>query len=77
MRFPDDFFAGMDAAAQKAFAAMQDLEAGAIANPDEKRHVGHYWLRDASLAPTEELRTTIARDKTDIKDFAAAVHPGR
>ena len=40
---------------QKAFAAMDALEAGAIANPDEKRMVGHYWLRDPTLAPTPEL----------------------
>ena len=28
-----------------AFAAMAALEAGAIANADEGRQVGHYWLR--------------------------------
>jgi glucose-6-phosphate isomerase len=34
-----------------AFAAMAALEAGAIANPDEGRQVGHYWLRNAAIAP--------------------------
>ncbi len=77
MRFPDDYFARMEAPAQKAFAAMRDLEGGAIANPDEHRQVGHYWLRDAKLAPTEELRTTIAKDIADIKGFAADVHAGK
>ena len=38
---------------------MRELEAGAIANPTEKRMVGHYWLRDPALAPTPELRTEI------------------
>ena len=76
MRFGDDYLARMEPAAQKAFAAMHELEAGAIANPDEKRQVGHYWLRDAALAPTPELRSTISQDLADIKAFAAAVHGG-
>ncbi|MFN8857735.1 MAG: glucose-6-phosphate isomerase, partial [Planctomycetaceae bacterium] len=29
----------------QAFADMAQLEQGAIANPDEQRMVGHYWLR--------------------------------
>ena len=36
---------------EKAFKAMADLEAGAIANADEQRQVGHYWLRNPQLAP--------------------------
>lgn len=28
-----------------AFEAMEALEGGAIANADEQRQVGHYWLR--------------------------------
>ena len=35
----------------RAHAAMAALEAGAIANADEQRQVGHYWLRNPSLAP--------------------------
>ena len=33
---------------------MIDLEQGKIANPDEHRQVGHYWLRDQKIAPPEE-----------------------
>ena len=40
------FFAAMEPRIQKAFADMDALEKGAIANPDEKRMVGHYWLRN-------------------------------
>ena len=43
----------------EAFAEMAALEKGAIANPDEKRMVGHYWLRAPALAPTAELREAI------------------
>jgi len=42
MRFADDFLRSMGARAQKAFSEMRHLEAGAIANPDERRMVGHY-----------------------------------
>ena len=45
MRFADDFFATMEPRVEAAFASMRELEAGAIANPDENRMVGHYWLR--------------------------------
>ena len=34
---------------EQAFEAMSKLEAGAIANADENRQVGHYWLRDPQL----------------------------
>jgi glucose-6-phosphate isomerase len=46
--FGDDFLAEMEPKIQSAFEAMQELEAGAIANPDEGRMVGHYWLRNAN-----------------------------
>ena len=45
-----------------AFAAMEQLEAGAIANPDEERQVGHYWLRAPHLAPSDTIRDHVARE---------------
>ena len=42
-----------------AFESMRGLEAGAIANPDEGRMVGHYWLRRPELAPTAEVAAAI------------------
>lgn len=77
MDFPDDFFAGMALAADRACKQMKELEAGAIANPDEKRMVGHYWLRDASLAPTAELHDVINSTKKSILDFASDLHTGK
>ncbi len=76
MRFADDFLEKMQARVEKAFAAMRELEAGAIANPDEQRMVGHYWLRDSKLAPTAELRADIDQTNARIKQFAAGVHSG-
>lgn len=74
--FPDDFLAKMEPSMQKAFAAMAALEAGAIANPDEKRMVGHYWLRSPSSAPTPELRTDICDALARVEDFSDRVHAG-
>ncbi len=76
MRFPDGFFEGKAAPVARAFAQMKELEAGAIANPDEGRMVGHYWLRAPQLAPTEELRREIGETKAAILAFAAEVHSG-
>jgi glucose-6-phosphate isomerase len=76
MRFDDDFLDEMSPALQRAFTAMSALEKGAIANPDEKRMVGHYWLRAPDLAPTKEIADEIRKTVADIKSFAANVHGG-
>ena len=77
MKFPDDFFDRMRPKIDKAFTAMRELEAGGIANPDEKRMVGHYWLRKPSLAPSADLRAEIETTDARIKQFAADVHNGK
>lgn len=74
--FPDDFFSTMEPRMQEAFAAMTQLEAGAIANPDENRMVGHYWLRAPQLAPTPELAHEITSTLEAVKAFTAKVHAG-
>lgn len=74
--FPDGFLAAMEKPMQAAFAAMAALETGAIANPDENRMVGHYWLRTPALAPTPKLKTEISETLESIKTFAAKVHEG-
>lgn len=61
---------------ERAFKAMAELENGAIANPDEKRMVGHYWLRNAALAPTAQIQREITKTITEIKAFAHEVHSG-
>jgi glucose-6-phosphate isomerase len=77
MAFDDGFFGRMAPAMEKAFAAMDALEGGAVANPDEGRRVGHYWLRDSDRAPTAEIREAIKKTLADVKAFAADVHGGR
>lgn len=76
MQFDDDFFERMFPRMQKAFEEMEALERGAIANPDESRMVGHYWLRNPALAPTQQIRTEIENTIVRIKKFANDVHTG-
>jgi len=74
MAFPDSYFDLMGPRIQKAYRDMDDLESGAIANPDEKRMVGHYWLRAPDLAPNPEISLNIKNTFRSIKDFAKDVH---
>lgn len=76
MAFDDDFFPRMAEPFARAFAAMQALEGGAIANLSENRMVGHYWLRAADLAPDPVITEEIERTLADIKQFASDVHSG-
>ena len=74
--FADDFFDQQSESINKAFTAMADLEQGAIANPDENRMVGHYWLRKPELAPSEDIQQQIKVCLENVKAFAGSVHSG-
>ena len=73
MRFDAGYLRQMEPAMQSAFAAMAELEAGTIANPDEQRRVGHYWLRAPELAP-DGLGAQITACRQRVEAFAHAVH---
>ncbi|HEX6810933.1 MAG TPA: glucose-6-phosphate isomerase [Planctomycetota bacterium] len=68
---------GLVAPLGKALLAMQSLETGGIANADENRMVGHFWLRAPGLAPKPELEDAILRTITSIEAFAQGIHSGR
>lgn len=76
MGFDDDFVMKLKPSFDKAFADMAELEKGAIANPDENRMVGHYWLRNPDLAPTPELTQEIVNNIENIEVFADKIHTG-
>ncbi|NEQ33983.1 MAG: glucose-6-phosphate isomerase [Leptolyngbya sp. SIO4C5] len=76
MRFDDAFVEQMKPRFDRAFEDMAALEAGAIANPDENRMVGHYWLRDPDLAPNDEIRQDIIDTLVRIEEFASKVRTG-
>lgn len=75
--FPADFIPQMAPRIKSAFNEMAELEKGAIANPDEKRMVGHYWLRNPALAPSPEIRKEIEQTVAGIKTFASQIHSGK
>ncbi len=74
--FDEDFLSGMEPRIQDAYKAMAALEGGAIANPDENRMVGHYWLRTPALAPQPELTAEIEQCLNTIKQVVDKIHTG-
>ncbi len=76
MGLDDAFLARLDGPIRQALAAMAALEGGAEANPDERRMVGHYWLRAPALAPNTALRDEIVATVAAVEAFAARVHAG-
>jgi glucose-6-phosphate isomerase len=76
VRFDEDFLAKMETPLQLAYSKIEELEAGAIANPDENRMVGHYWLRLPELAPSPEITKEIKANLRAVKEFAAKIHQG-
>src|SRR5437667_2926236 len=77
MKFLGNMFDEMRPQIEQAFAAMGQLEAGAIANPTKKRMVCHYWMRKPSLAPQPAIRAEIEDTIQHIKRFAEDVHSGK
>jgi glucose-6-phosphate isomerase len=74
--FDEDVLASLQPKFERAFQDMAALEQGAIANPDEQRMVGHYWLRAPELAPNDELRAEITEPLSQIKEFVKKIHSG-
>lgn len=71
-----EFLTEMAPRIEKAYADSKALESGAIANPDEGRMVGHYWLRNSELAPTPQLRDEVEKPLADLKEFGSKVIKG-
>jgi glucose-6-phosphate isomerase len=71
------FLKEMEPKIQKALTDMDALEGGSIANPDEKRMVGHYWLRNSKMSPTKEIASAIEDAVSNLKQFAADIHSGK
>jgi glucose-6-phosphate isomerase len=76
INFQDSFASGMKGELEAAISFMADLEGGVIANPDEKRMVGHYWLRNSEKSPNAEIKAAIDGTLKKIFDFVGAVHSG-
>lgn len=75
MQIASDYSSSLETEIQRAWKGLESLEAGDIANPDENRMVGHYWLRNPSLAP-DALQKGITETLHSLKDFATKVRTG-
>jgi len=73
--FPANFWEEIEPRLQKAYTEMAALEKGAIANADENRMVGHYWLRTPELAP-DNWGDVIQQTNQRIREFVRQVHEG-
>ncbi|NEP47129.1 MAG: glucose-6-phosphate isomerase, partial [Okeania sp. SIO2H7] len=69
IKFDDSFLETIKPKFEKAFQDIEQLEKGAIANPDENRMVGHYWLRSPELAATPEIKQEIVQTIEQIETF--------
>ena len=76
MHFDETDLASLKPQLEMAFKEMKALEQGVQANLDEKRMVGHYWLRAPELSPQPKISADIAQTIQNIKNFAANVHNG-
>jgi len=77
MDIPDSFLTEIQPKVDKAFTDLTSLESGAIANPDEGRMVGHYWLRNPELAPSEEIKAQITEPIAALKKFTEDIENGK
>ena len=55
------------------FSESKKLENGAIANLDENRQVGHYWLRNSDISPDDNIKNEIDKDIKDIDKFCSGI----
>lgn len=73
MEIEDTLFSSMKEKLATAHQSMASLEAGEIANPDEQRMVGHYWLRNHKLAPNKKIQQELSQMKEHIEAFVSKV----
>ncbi len=76
MNMGKEYIEGNKSSLNDALSFMDELEKGCIANPDENRMVGHYWLRNVRFAPNKEIADEIEGAKKAVKNFADKVLGG-
>lgn len=76
VKFEEDYLTKMEFRMQTVYAQIRDLEDGVIANPDEHRMVGHYWLRKPEIAPDKKITQEINANLNTIKEFTHQIHTG-
>lgn len=74
---PEEFLTEQQPQADRALREMREIESGALANHNERRMVGHYWLRSPERAPSAMIREDIEQTIRAIKEFADGVRSAR
>ena len=77
MLLQQEAFKALEEKAASALAELDAIEKGTVANPDEGRMVGHYWLRDPALSPDPAIAEEIAGTYEAIRQFSSDVHNGK
>ena len=77
INFTLDQISSLENKFKNVFSALKELEAGAISNIDEKRQVGHYWLRNPSVAPNNLIKDEINNEIRDISEFGKNILEGK
>ena len=70
------FLADGSAECSRVMEEMKDLESGALANRDEGRQVGHFWLRNSRLAPDSKVGCEIESAVERVKQIGLQVRSG-
>ncbi len=76
MALSPDVLTSLQPRFEQAFTAMAALEKGSIANGDEQRQVGHYWLRNPQLAPDPAITEELQQQRQAMAAFAQGVLEG-
>ena len=76
VNFEENDFKTLENKFKKVFKDIDALEAGSIANISEKRQVGHYWLRNSSIAPNKNIKDNIENEIASIKSFGKEITNG-
>tara|TARA_B100000212_G_scaffold147548_1_gene110831 strand:+ start:885 stop:2495 length:1611 start_codon:yes stop_codon:yes gene_type:complete len=76
VNFDFNDFQNLENQFNEVYLALDELEKGAISNIDEKRQVGHYWLRNSSISPNKEIKNIIDGEILKINNFSNMIHNG-
>ena len=76
IKIPNLFIEEFSEKLNSAYSKMQKLEKGELVNTDEKRMVGHYWLRNPALAPNKDIQKEIESTINEIKEFSKSIING-
>ena len=75
--FSQDFCDDNTSLVDSALAELAKIEAGEIMNQTEQRMVGHYWLRDAELAPKAEIKAEIQSVSAEVDKLIAQLEDSK